>query len=133
MIETSASLHRHNLSQHARIRSQQRAIRPSLLAYVLEHCDTEMDAGGRCRALRICSRYQEPCADVHEYKLVERAKRIRVIENADGRIVTVKWAWGRRRGWCAGRSDQRTRRASTSVLHEIRVATGDGWDDRYSE
>ena len=35
--------------------------------------------------------------DAEERKMAERARCVRVIENTDGQIVTVKWDWRHRR------------------------------------
>lgn len=131
MIEASAARCHFSLSRHARTRSQQRAIRPKLLAYVLKHSDFEVDAGGGCRALRIGSHFREPCRDANERELDERARRLRCIENADGRIVTVMW--GRRRRHRTGGSKSATGKGLASVLREFRMTVGVERHGRCSE
>jgi hypothetical protein len=85
MNDTKATVERAYLSKHAAIRSQQRAIRGALIAYVLENADIETNVGGGCFALQISGVLNEPS------RHSARARHVRVIENPRGKIVTVMW------------------------------------------
>jgi hypothetical protein len=89
----------YTFSRHGMTRAQQRAIRPEMVDFVLEHADVDLEAGNGCRASRISNRRVTDIlrggADV---AVVERARNIVVItcgeeidarRQDDGRIAAV--------------------------------------------
>jgi hypothetical protein len=46
----------YSLSAHAQKRSRQRGIRSTVVDFVLQHADVELEAGNGCRSLRISKR-----------------------------------------------------------------------------
>lgn len=78
------------ISRHATVRMQQRAIRPELLDFVIDNADLVRNAGGGCRQLQTRRRYRQT-ADVKP-EIVERASRLKIIENSRGEVVTAMWS-----------------------------------------
>jgi hypothetical protein len=119
------------MSEHARIRLQQRSIRPNVLDFFLRHAERDRDARGRCRELRLGDSFVPvDRTDSQERTLIERARRLRVIEAEEGTIVTAMWA--------LRRSRPRLRRADAGAARrEIEVGLRDWQDgsllDRYGD
>jgi hypothetical protein len=96
--EHSLPRRRHAITKHARIRLQQRSIRPNVLDFFLRHADRDANARGRCRELRLGDSFMPvDRADSQERELIERARRLRVIEAEEGTIVTAMWTLRRSR------------------------------------
>jgi hypothetical protein len=75
--------------RHGMTRAQQRAIRPEMVDFVLEHADVDLEAGNGCRASRISNRrVTDLLRDRADVAVVERARNIVVITCGE-EIVTV--------------------------------------------
>ena len=85
------------LTKHAMERMRQRGITLGLVRYLLEKSDIDCHAKSGCRALHLRAETRDhgdtAPGGAH---LRERATRLRVIESARGKIVTVMWDCRRR-------------------------------------
>jgi hypothetical protein len=81
------------ISQHAKVRMQQRAIKPALVDFVRNNVDFVQSAGRGCQQLRVRRRNLD-CDATPE--VVEKASRLKIVENRNGEVVTVMWLRDRR-------------------------------------
>ncbi len=80
-----------HFSEHARIRAQQRAIRPATVELILQHFDVDLEAGNGCRSYRISHwAAAELLREGVAVSAVDKARNVVVIvHNDSGEIVTV--------------------------------------------
>src|SRR5579862_4664733 len=79
----------YTFSRHGMTHAQQRAIRPQMVHFVLEHADVDLEAGNGCRAYRISSRgVTDLLRSGADVAVAERVRNIVVIA-CGGEIVTV--------------------------------------------
>jgi hypothetical protein len=78
------------LTLHGQVRLRQRGITARTVATVLEHHDLAMEAGNGCNALSISHLALAGLAhDGVPPSLLERARRVVVVQSANGMVVTV--------------------------------------------
>ena len=88
-------------SAHASLRARQRGVSNRVIAFLLDHADRELPAGGRCTKLTLSRRHAECLLrQGAERETVERAARLALVVGSSGRVVTVMHQFGQRGGSC---------------------------------
>lgn len=85
------------ITRHARVRMQQRGIKHTRLASVLEYADLSNPVSRHLSAIRVSKRaVQEAIADGVDPQEMKRAFRMVVINSVDGALVTCANVHGRK-------------------------------------
>jgi hypothetical protein len=79
------------ISRHAKQRIQQRGARTGDIVLVTEHGDVEIPARSACRFIRLSDRAAASLLKQDRYAVqqVDRARRLMVLVDSSGRVVTV--------------------------------------------
>jgi hypothetical protein len=87
------------MTRHARQRLQQRGARPKELAIVMTYGDIEIPAQDGCHFVRLSHQAAAQLLDRGgaEVQDIDRAKRLMVLADASGRVITVIKGYPERR------------------------------------